>query len=190
MRNGSSPGISPRDPGLGAPSRTGTAIAKTARRNLASNVPGASEPTTKHQTSTRQTAKGFPPSSQTLSHDVPMQTPTAQQDPADTQASLHTPASNNSASNQPREDPPAFHMAGTQMAADTAAGSSSAVAQDTVKTELHIEAAAEEKKRQRRFREGFAAYTAPPLLGRRTVPSPSLVSLMLAQPIVQQHAFC
>ena len=55
------------------------------------------------------------------------------------------------------------------------------------------DATAEAKQRQRRFREGFAAYTAPPLLGRRPVQSPAMAShciipikLLTAHPCISE----
>jgi len=61
--------------------------------------------------------------------------------------------------------------------ADMASGSSAD--QDTDVT-LHADSAAanEEGRRQRKFREGFGAYTAPPVLGKlQRASKPALVSL-------------
>ena len=42
---------------------------------------------------------------------------------------------------------------------------------------LFSEAAEAEIRRQRKFREGFAAYTAPPLLSKRSAPTSAAVRL-------------
>ena len=66
--------------------------------------------------------------------------------------------------------------------ADVASGSSAD--QDTDAT-LHADSAAakEEGRRQRKFREGFGAYTAPPVLGKlQRASKPALVSLV-ARPV-------
>lgn len=78
---------------------------------------------------------------------------------------------------------PAVTELGTVPAAALTAGASSAdQALDSTALQDESAAASEEKRRQRRFREGFGAYTAPPVLGRLEragKPKNPMVSLLL-----------